>query len=190
MSKNYLTTRQAAARLGCSLRTIQQWFDKGRLAGWTTANGHRRITASSVEQLRHSQQAHPPGAAPPLSILIIEDEPTLLKLYRTRIQHWPFPTTVFTAPNGYEGLVMVGEAQPQMLICDLRLPGVNGFQIVRALREIPRYRALGIVVITGLEAIEVDAHGGLPQNVELMGKPIDFDRLEAIALAMTTAHAA
>lgn len=85
---------------------------------------------------------------------------------------------------------MVGEAQPQMLICDLRLPGVNGFQIVRALREIPRYRALGIVVITGLEAIEVDAHGGLPQNVELMGKPIDFDRLEAIALAMTTAHAA
>lgn len=184
MSKNFLTTRQVARRLGCSVRTVQQWFDKGRLSGWTTERGHRRIAPGSVEKICRGKRDNADTATGAFPVLIVEDEPTLLKLYRARLARWPFPTTVFTAPNGYEGLVMVGEVQPRMLICDLRLPGVNGFQIVRALREMPRYRTLSIVVITGLEAVEVDAHGGLPPGVELIGKPIDFDRLQAIAAVL------
>lgn len=180
MASNYLTTRDAATALGVSVRTIQQWFDAGRLCGWTTESGHRRISPSSVQQALH-KRAGGKVAALPLSILIIEDEPSLILLYRTRIARWQFPTIVNTAPNGYEGLVLAGETQPQLLLCDLRLPGVNGFQIVRALREMPRYRRMAIVVVTGLDAVEVEAHGGLPPNVEVMVKPIDFERLLEIA---------
>lgn len=116
-----------------------------------------------------------------LPVLVVEDEPVLLRLYQVKTAGWPFPVTLYSAPNGYEGLVMEGEVSPCLLICDLRLPGVNGFQIVRSLCAMDRYQDMAIVVVSGMPTNEIGAHGGLPPRVEAMGKPIDFGRLEAIA---------
>jgi DNA-binding response OmpR family regulator len=127
---------------------------------------------------------------PALRILIIEDDASLLKLYRRQISLWPFSTVVNTAPNGFEGLLKIGEVLPQMLLCDLRLPGVNGFQIVRALCDIERYRNMKIVVVSALPTEEIVAHGGIPERVELMGKPIDFKRLYEVAARIFTENAA
>jgi CheY-like chemotaxis protein len=78
---------------------------------------------------------------------------------------------------------MLGEVKPDLLICDLRLPGVNGFQIVRAVSDMQKLRALDIVVISGLPVPEINAHGGLPERVHMMGKPIDFEKLKNIVLS-------
>ncbi len=183
MVDNYCTTREAAEILGVSLRTAQQWVEKGYLQAWKTHGGHRRITRSSIDaalaEKRRNANSAPPAYA--LPILIIEDDAALLKLYLAQMSRWPFATSIYTAPNGFEGLVMVGESRPALVICDLRLPGVNGFQIVRWLSEIERYRNVRIVVVSGLPLGEIDAHGGVPGKVELMSKPIDFSRLKAIA---------
>lgn len=191
MADNYCTTREAAEILGVSLRTAQQWVEKGYLQAWKTSGGHRRITRSSIDSAlteRHRIAGAPPSYA--LPILIIEDDASLLKLYLAQLSRWPFATNIYTAPNGFEGLVMVGESRPALLICDLRLPGVNGFQIVRWLSEIERYRDVRIVVVSGLPLGEIDAHGGVPGKVELMSKPIDFARLQAIAREIWTEHTA
>lgn len=180
MSNNYCTTREAAQIMGVSLRTAQQWLEKGFLEGWKTRGGHRRITRTSV--LRALQdRASEAKPAYSLTVLVVEDEPVLLRLYHIRVAGWPFPVTLYSAPNGYEALVLVGEVAPSLLICDLRLPGVNGFQVVRSLCAMERYQAMAIVVVSGLPGNEIEAHGGLPPRVEIMGKPIDFARLEAIA---------
>lgn len=185
MASNYLTTTQAARHLGVSVRTVQQWVERGLLTSWKTEGGHRRLDTSAVEafvqQMATTQDAATRERA--LRLLIVEDDAAMLRLYRAHIARWPFPVHVFSAPNGYEGLVMVGETQPDLLVCDLRLPGVNGFEIVRSLRRMERYRALDIVVVSGLAGNEVQAHGGLPDHVELMGKPVDFLRLRSIACA-------
>jgi excisionase family DNA binding protein len=182
MAENYYTTRDAAKLLGICLRTAQQWVETGRLKGWKTEGGHRRIDRSSVHQLlktRSPEGGHGPESA--LPILIIEDDASLLKLYRLQIARWPMKVAIYSAPNGYEGLVMVGEVSPCLLICDIRLPGINGFQVVRSLCEMERHKAMAIVVVTGLPPEEIKAHGGLPERVELMGKPVDFPRLREIA---------
>lgn len=183
MAINYLTTREAAALLGTSVRTIQQWVEKGQLEGWKTEGGHRRIARSSVMRAlkANDMQAKAEQLAASLSVLIVEDDANLLKLYRTQMRVWPFDVKVYSAPNGYEALVMVGEVHPQLLVCDLRLPGVNGFQIVRALCDMTKFKEMGIVVVSGLPEPEINAHGGLPPRVEIMGKPIDFKRLQTIA---------
>ena len=183
MAVNYLTTREAASLLGTSVRTVQQWVEKGMLEGWKTDGGHRRISRASVANIlkTHEKDLQVEKWANALSVLIVEDDASLLKLYRTQLRTWPFEVKVYTAPNGYEALVLVGEVNPDMLVCDLRLPGVNGFQIVRALCDIPRFNHMGIVVVSGLPVPEINAHGGLPERVEVMGKPIDFSRLRNIA---------
>lgn len=190
MIDNYCTTREAAEILGVSLRTAQQWVEKGYLHAWKTSGGHRRITRNSIEaaltEKRRNANSAPPAYA--LPILIIEDDVALLKLYLAQMSRWPFATSIYTAPNGFEGLVMVGESRPALVISDLRIPGVNGFQIVRWLSEIERYRDVRIVVVSGLPLGEIDAHGGVPGKVELMSKPIDFVRLKAIAHEIWTEH--
>lgn len=183
MTKNYLTTRQAAQLLGVSLRTVQLWLDQGLLEGWKTTGGHRRLNRQSVEGRKDLRTAADLSKLrrPTLSVLVVEDDSALLRLYRLRLQQWDFPIDLYTAPNGYEGLVMVGEVHPDLLVCDLRLPGVNGFEIVRSLQRMERYRSIGIVVVSGLAGNEVLAHGGLPEQVQLMSKPLDFMHLQTLA---------
>lgn len=182
-SSNYLTTREAAALLGVSVPTTQQWVERGLLKGWKTDGGHRRIQYDSVlEEMKLLRQKAELRQAPyVMSVVIVEDDIHLLKLYKVHMASWPFGTKPYVALNGYEGLVLLGEVHPHLLICDLRLPGVNGFNLVRGLCEIERFKHMGIVVISGLPMREIDAHGGLPVRVEVMGKPVDFSRLEKIA---------
>lgn len=182
-SSNYLTTREAATLLGVSVPTAQQWVERGLLKSWKTEGGHRRISHASVVEALEGQRQKAAQADAPYSmpVLIVEDDVHLIRLYKLHMSTWPFPVTAFVAPNGYEGLVLVGEVQPRLLVCDLRLPGVNGFNIVRGVCEIERFKEMGIVVISGLPVPEIDAHGGLPERVEVLGKPVDFDRLKVIA---------
>lgn len=183
MTANYLTTRNAAKLLGISVRTAQQWVERGKLEGWKTDGGHRRISHTSVLVALKARERLVDEAKANYSmpVLIVEDDVNLIRLYKHHMERWPFAVTVFTAPNGYEALVLVGEVKPLFLVCDLRLPGVNGFQIVRALCDMAKFKNMGIVVVSGLPVPEIDAHGGLPKRVEIMGKPIDFARLTTLA---------
>lgn len=189
---NYLTTGAAAKALGLSIRSVQQWVEDGRLDAWKTEGSHRRITRASVDAalrvrdaalLLAQQQAK-------LNVLVVEDDLNLLRLYQSHVAAWPFGAHLYMAPNGYEALVMMGEVKPDLLICDLRLPGINGFQVVRALCAMQQFKALQIVVVSGLPAPEIEAHGGVPERVEVMSKPIDFSRLQAIAQGLVDAQAA
>ena len=183
MGENDYTTRDAARLLGVSVRTVQLWLEKGHLQGWKTSGGHRRLKRSSVEQaaLARSQAQPQPTPKRSLNVLVVEDSTALLKLYRSLISRWPFPTSMFTACNGYEALVMVGKVTPDLLICDLRLPGITGFQVVRALCDMPRFRQLAIVVVSGMPLNEIAAHGDLPKGVLTMEKPIDSEQLQHLA---------
>lgn len=183
---NYMTTREAALLLKISVPTAQQWVERGLLKAWKTHGGHRRIDRNSVVAMleQQLQQAAFAQAQNSLSILIVEDEPSLIRLYRTVMEHWTFGVTIYTAPNGYEALILAGEVAPKMLVCDLRLPGINGFNIVRGLCDIERFKEMVIVVASGLSEAEIRAHGGLPDRVKIMQKPVDFKILESIAKSL------
>jgi len=188
-SSNYLTTRQAAELLGISLSTAQQWVERGTLKSWKTEGGHRRILRSSVAEAVESRRSAASQAPYAMPVLIVEDDVNLIALYREYMSQWPFAVTVYVAPNGYEGLILAGEVRPKLLICDLRLPGVNGFSIVRGLCQVERFKDLCIVVVSGLPLTEINAHGGLPERVTVMSKPVAYDQLRAIAQGLWTAAA-
>lgn len=181
--------------LGMSLRTVQLWAESGLLDCWKTEGGHRRIPLASVEGLLAGRTARdrPPlaggasaaskraGPARPLGILVVEDEPTLLRLYRMQLARWNLRPEVATAVNGYEALVRVGRLRPDLLIADLYMPEMDGFEMLRTLRAMPELDAMEIVVVTGLEPEQVAQRGGLPPGISILSKPIPFQDLEAIA---------
>lgn len=181
--------------LGVSLRTVQVWVDSGLLEGWRTVGGHRRITAASVERLMRERTLDRPTAAsaaskssePPrngLSILIVEDDTDLLDLYRHTIDSWGLPLQVHTATNGFDGLMQIGEVLPDLLITDLNMPGINGFEMLRSLRIRFDVSQMSIIVVTGLDKADIYMHGGLAADVDILGKPVPFAQLKSMVEAL------
>jgi len=174
----FVTTHEAAELLGVSVRTVQLWVESGVLHAWKTAGGHRRIARASVEDLRQQQRdvlAAVTGLKVP-KVVVVEDNPVYLELYRLKIESWRLAVTA--AKNGFEGLVAVGMLNPQVLVTDLPLAGMNGFEMIRALQQ--SAPGTQVIVATDLSDDEIARAGGLPNNVPVLRQPIQFDALEAL----------
>lgn len=179
---NVYTTREAARRLGVSLRTVQLWVESGVLPAWKTAGGHRRIARDAVERLVREQDRALDGDSSEarFRILVVEDEESLRKLYKAKLAGWDLPVEILTASNGYEALLIIGEKRPDLLVADLSMPAMDGFRMIRTLKSSDEYGGLEIVVVTALDTTEIEDRGGLPENVRVFRKPIPFADLEAI----------
>ncbi len=186
----YCTTREAAKMLGVSLRTVQLWAESGLVEAWKTEGGHRRISRTSVQRLLQGDNYPLPKLAVPeqrferLKILVVEDDSVLLKLYKTVIASWNLPVDLITAGTGVEGLIRVGRDTPDLMITDLSMPGMDGFELIRSLATSSFREGMEIVVVTGLDAADVAARGGLPEGVRLFPKPVPFAELRAIVAGM------
>lgn len=193
VEKAFCTTREAASLLGVSVGTVQLWVESEVLDAWKTSGGHRRVMRDSVDRLLrkipptpHAPENLPPAsqAAPterPLKVLVVEDDAHLLRLYETRIKRWPLAVHVMCADNAFTALLMIGRTSPDLLITDLHMPGMDGFGMLRVLSVAPEVANTTIVVVSGLDANAIANQGGIPAGIQVLPKPIPFERLESIA---------
>lgn len=122
-----------------------------------------------------------------LRVLLVEDDANLRLLFSMVVEGWGFSTELVTANNGFDGLVRIGEVQPDMVITDLNMPGMDGFQMVRSLKEKGSgYEALNLVVVTALSKDSIQERGGLPPGVTVFQKPVDFGKFEILARKVLT----
>lgn len=176
------TTRTAAQKLGVSLRTVQLWVDSGILQAWKTPGGHRRVTISSVRKLQQQggkKVARDPGRNQDFVVLLVEDDADLLRFYELGINSWELPLSLVTAENGYEGLMRAGELKPNLIITDLMMPGLDGFDMIHSLRANPLLSDTDVIVITSMAQMEIDDRGGLPQKYPVLFKPISFAQMRS-----------
>lgn len=196
-----LSTREAAERLGVALRTVQLWVEGGVLPAWKTAGGHRRISRAAVEKLiaERNNALHGADEVPAateaderrMRILVVEDDPDLLRLFCMVIEGWDIPVELSTATNGFEALLRIGDRCPDLLLTDLNMPGMDGFRMIDTLKKHQQEREqLRIVVVTALGPAEIAHRGGLPEGVKVFTKPLPFDELEALAREQYTRLAA
>ncbi len=187
-----MTTREVGEVLGVAVRTVQLWVESGVLPAWRTAGGHRRIARSAVERLARERAdmlapvVH--GATAPtqraLRLLVVEDDADLRHLFSLMVEGWTFPVELSTAVDGFQGLVRIGQWMPDMVVTDLNMPGMNGFEMVRSLKRAGAdYADLQVVAVTALSVRDVADRGGLPEGTVLFQKPVDFAAIEALAQA-------
>lgn len=184
----FMTTREVGEVLGVAVRTVQLWVESGVLPAWRTAGGHRRIARSSVDRLSRERTgmlmppvAHGAPASRALRLLVVEDDADLRHLFSMVVEGWTFPVELCTATDGFQALVRIGQWMPDMVVTDLNMPGMNGFEMVRSLKSAGQdYAALQIVAVTALSAGDVADRGGLPEGIAVFQKPVDFAAIEAI----------
>jgi excisionase family DNA binding protein len=191
VEKSFCTTREAATLLGVSVGTVQLWVESGLLQAWKTAGGHRRVLRDSVDRLLQKKPASMALVAGPgeatqaesrrLRIVVVDDDEHMLGLYRIQMARWPMAPEVTVFDNAVAALLAIGRSCPDLLVTDLHMPGMDGFNMLRVLSTAPEISKTTIVVASALEATAIEQRGGLPPGVELLPKPVPFDRLLVIA---------
>jgi len=104
-------------------------------------------------------------------ILVIEDDPATLRLIDYSLRHEGYQ--VLTASNGLEGLRKVHNEEPDLIILDVMLPGMDGFEICHHLRSEPDTAQLPILMLSA-KAQEIDKNTGLKVGADdYLAKPAD-----------------
>ncbi len=184
--KKYYSTREAAKLLGVSLTTVQSMVEKGQLQAWKTSGGHRRIGEDAVQKALNQRQ---PGGSveragnSKYSVLIAEDDPVLCKLYEKTIGTWKMPIDLTILQNGIEVTFLIERTRPDLLILDLKMPRMDGFQLLKIIRSYPEYDAMDIVVVSGMDSADIAKRGGLAPGVAEFPKPVPWQQLRGFMQA-------
>jgi len=176
--KDYYSTREAAELLGVAVSTIPVWTNNGLLKAWVTGGGHRRISRQSVSNmLKKKKELSVVQSNDHSSILIVEDSAQQTRLYKKHFEIANLNSSVYSAADGYEGLLKIGQILPDVIITDLKMPNMDGFRMIETIYALDELRDSLIIVISGLSDSEIKANGGLPEGVHFYRKPVDFENL-------------
>jgi CheY-like chemotaxis protein len=107
--------------------------------------------------------------------LVVEDEPDLRALYSENLREAGHE--VVTAANGAEGLGAVQRERPDVILVDLMMPVMDGYEFLQHLRRMPEHRDIPAVVVSAV------ATGGYSRRLGASGfvaKPFDVDELVSL----------
>ena len=191
--KTHLTPNEVAELLMVNPVTVRQWAARGLLRSLTTPGGHRRFLLSDVEEFARSRGATPVPrkSGRPDRVLVVDDDPQICRSIADLIRRHAPQVETEIARDGFEAGVKVESFRPHALVLDLMMPGMDGFEVCRRLRERPTLNHIRIVAITGFPSAE-NVERVLAAGADAcLPKPIDSDRLVAeLGLAAQESDAA
>ena len=111
-------------------------------------------------------------------LLVVDDDPSLLLAVSETLRAEGYE--VMTARRGAEAMVRIAEALPDLVISDIRMPGMDGYALVRNLRSAPRTRLVPIIFLTAKDET-ADRIAGFRSGVDAyLTKPFEPDELVAV----------
>jgi excisionase family DNA binding protein len=170
-----LSTIRVARMLEVSVSSVSKWIDDGSLVAGRTPGGHRRIEAEQLAAfLRRQNLPVPPDlevAAP--KVLIVDDEKPFTLWLAEEIRSRCPGVEVLAAHDGYSSGELVAMAKPRVIVLDLHMPGMDGFEVLR------RIKAGGLLERCRVIAVTADASAANRTRILKMGaslclaKPFD-----------------
>lgn len=164
--KKPLSVGQVADVCRVSKKTVLNWIYDGALKAFTTYGGHYRVWPLDLRRFvkdtgmdiqfdfvddRRSK------------ILIIDDDKEYTSILKIAIEQELANAEVFSTDDGYEGLLLIGEVKPQLVILDLRMPKVDGFQVLELLKSRKQENNLRVLVVSSY--LDEDARERLKNSV-------------------------
>ncbi len=116
-------------------------------------------------------RATPPAATRPVTILWIDDDRLLLTFGRDILERHGY--RVRTAIDGPSGIAAAGEDRPDLIILDVVMPDMTGYEVCRRLRAQPGLQRTPILLLTSLQDPQVDVLGRGIGETFTMSKPPD-----------------
>lgn len=120
-------------------------------------------------------------------LLLIDDSPEVHRLLEVRLRSEDL--TIRAVGNGAEGIELAGSLLPDLILLDLHMPGMDGFQVLRRLKEDPTTVEIPVIVISGNSDTENKVRGLDLGAIDYVCKPFNLSELKArVRAAMRISH--
>ncbi|MDE3010792.1 MAG: response regulator [Pseudomonadota bacterium] len=173
--KTYLTPNQVAEKLMVSPITVRGWALRGLLKAEVTPGGHRRFLVAEVERFARERSTH--DRQRPQRILIVDDNQSLARYLQDFLGTQGYTTE--TAFDGFDAGWKMQSFQPDILLLDLMMPRLNGFDVCRQVRGNGDTRHVRVLAMTGYPSPSNEQRI-LAEGAECcLSKPIDENSLLA-----------
>jgi excisionase family DNA binding protein len=170
----WLTLGQAARFLGVAQSTIRKWSDSGRVPAFYTPGGHRRYRRSDLEAfLGRSGPGGRPKSGP--LVLLVDDDEQVRELVRVSLELEGY--IVREAGGADEGLSAIAEAKPDLILLDVMMPHVDGWEMLRRIQDQYGAGAIPVVMFSGKVDEEAQAKAASGGAQGFVGKPFDLQHL-------------
>ena len=141
---DWLTLGQAAKYLGVAQSTIRKWSDNGRVPAFYTPGGHRRYRRGDLEAFL---QRSGPGGVGGQTVLIVDDDSKIREYVRVNLEMEGY--TVREAGSAEEGLGVLEEATPDLVLLDVMMPEVDGWEMLQRVQERHGVGAIPVIMFSG-----------------------------------------
>jgi excisionase family DNA binding protein len=169
---DWLTLGQAAVYLGVAQSTVRKWADAGRLTAFYTPGGHRRFRRGDLEAFLGESRGIPAGR-----VLVVDDDAGMRAYLRTEFEDDGY--TVREAASADEGMAALEEEPPDVILLDVEMPKVDGWEMLRHVREHHGVEAIPVVMYSGKTDPDTVKDAEARGAQAFVGKPFDPEQLLA-----------
>ena len=170
----WLTLGQAARFLGVAQSTIRKWSDQGRVPAFYTPGGHRRYRRADLESFLDRSGPGGKTKAGPL-VLLVDDDDKVRELVRVNLEFEGY--TVREAGSAEEGLEAIADAKPDLVLLDVMMPQVDGWEMLRRIQDKYGAGAIPVVMFSGKADERAEAQASSSGAQGFVGKPFDLQQL-------------
>jgi excisionase family DNA binding protein len=144
MDKEYISLPQAAKICAISRWTLRSYVKSGEINASRTPGGHYRIAQKDLTAFISKMGMHPPAnsRAAAKTILVVDDDAKIRKLL-ARVLHNK-DVLVATASDGFEAGQMTIKLKPDLVILDIFMPQIDGFEVCRRLRQESHFQNVSV----------------------------------------------
>jgi excisionase family DNA binding protein len=173
-----LTTGDVARYCHVTPNAVFKWIQSGKLEAFTTPGGHHRIERGDFLAFLKRYDMPVPSdlvTEEKLRVLVVDDDPDVVVAIAKELKRAGY--NVETAGDGFEAGSKVRSFHPDLLVLDIGLPGIDGFDVMRSLKKDPSTKRIRIVVITGRVKDDVRERARKAGAEAVVFKPLNMGRL-------------
>jgi len=146
-----LTVAQAGKYCNVSTETVISWLDTGGLSALKTEGGHRRIKKDDLDKFLREKGIPLPADAKNQErkkILVVDDDRIIVETIVQALEEDEYGYDLISAADGFEAGLQVNHFKPDLIILDIMMPDINGYEVCRKIKSNPAERDIKIIVLS------------------------------------------
>ena len=146
-----LTVFKASKYCKVSPKTIINWIEAGHIKAYKTVGGHRRISQADLETFMRKQGIPIPDEdidEGRKRILVVDDDPIIVETIVQALEDDEYDYEVISASDGFEAGIQVSHFKPHLLILDIMMPDIKGYEVCKKIKENPDTQNTKIIVLS------------------------------------------
>lgn len=150
--KRTLTASDIAQYCDVTSRTVAQWINDGKIKAYRTPGNHSRVTPEDFVEFLKEYNIPIPAEfqekAGKKRVLIVDDDKEMVNSIKRILQRENFDFEI--AYDGFSAGLRLNDFQPQLILLDVKMPGLDGYQVCSQIRKDQKNKDVKILIISGM----------------------------------------